>query len=47
MEAARDTRGVLDTSTVILIPRIGDATMLPAEPFITAVTLAELSGSLV
>ena len=43
MEAAQGTRGVLDTSTIILIPRIGDARMLPAEPFITAVTLAELS----
>jgi tRNA(fMet)-specific endonuclease VapC len=36
-------RGVLDTSTVILLPRIADASMLPAEPLITAVTLAELS----
>jgi len=37
------TRGVLDTSTVILLSRIRDATLLPAEPVITAVTLAELS----
>jgi tRNA(fMet)-specific endonuclease VapC len=37
------TRGVLDTSTVILLSRIGDATLLPAQPVITAVTLAELS----
>ena len=36
-------RGVLDTSTVILLSRIRDATLLPAEPVITAVTLAELS----
>jgi tRNA(fMet)-specific endonuclease VapC len=36
-------RGVLDTSTVILLPLINDATVLPAEPLITAVTLAELS----
>ena len=36
-------RGVLDTSTVLLLPRIRDATSLPSEPVITAVTLAELS----
>jgi tRNA(fMet)-specific endonuclease VapC len=34
---------VLDTSTVIMLPRIRDATSLPTEPVITAVTLAELS----
>ncbi len=34
---------MLDTSTVILLPRLRDATALPAEPAITAVTLAELS----
>jgi len=37
------TRGVLDTSTVILLQRITDANVLPAEPLITAVTLAELA----
>lgn len=36
-------RGVLDTSTVILLPHIDDPATLPAEPLITAVTLAELS----
>jgi tRNA(fMet)-specific endonuclease VapC len=36
-------RGVLDTKTVILLPRLTDHTLLPAEPLITAVTLAELS----
>lgn len=36
-------RGVLDTSTVILLPRFRDAAELPAEPVITAITLAELS----
>ncbi len=36
-------RGVLDTSTVILLNRIEDASSLPSEPLITAVTLAELS----
>ncbi len=40
---APPTRGVLDTSTVILLQRLTDATALPAEPLITAVTLAELS----
>lgn len=37
------TRGVLDTSTVILLPRLTDPACLPEEPVITAVTLAELS----
>ncbi len=36
-------RGILDTSTVILLGRLTDATDLPDEPLITAVTLAELS----
>ena len=36
-------RGVLDTSTVIMLRRILDASLLPTEPVITAVTLAELS----
>jgi tRNA(fMet)-specific endonuclease VapC len=36
-------RGVLDTSTVIMLPHITDVASLPAEPLITAVTLAELS----
>lgn len=35
--------GVLDTSTVILLPGIDDPSTLPAQPLITAVTLAELS----
>jgi len=37
------TRGILDTSTVILLGRLTDAARLPAEPLITTVTLAELS----
>jgi tRNA(fMet)-specific endonuclease VapC len=41
--APRHLRGVLDTSTVILLPRIEDPAALPAEPVITAVTLAELT----
>lgn len=40
---ARHVRGVLDTSTVILLSRIDDPSMLPLEPLITAVTLAELT----
>ena len=41
-------RGILDTSAVILLPRLRDPSALPNEPLITAVTLAELSvGQLV
>ena len=36
-------RGILDTSTVILLEKLVDAKALPTEPLITAVTLAELS----
>ena len=36
-------RGVLDTSTVIMLSRMADPASLPAEPLITAVTLAELT----
>lgn len=36
-------RGILDTSTVILLGKLTDASTLPAESLITAVTLAELS----
>ena len=43
MATADRTRGILDTSTVILLPRLTDAAPLPVEPLITAVTLAELS----
>lgn len=39
----RHVRGVLDTSTVILLSRINDPSALPVEPLITAVTLAELT----
>jgi len=42
-DAPDSTRGILDTSTVILLARLVDADALPAEPLITAVTLAELS----
>jgi hypothetical protein len=36
-------RGVLDTSTVILLSQLEDAAALPDDPLITAITLAELS----
>ena len=39
----RHERGVLDTSTLILLTRIQDDRLLPLEPLITTVTLAELS----
>lgn len=41
--AVQHARGILDTSTVIMLPCVTDAALLPAEPLITAVTLAELS----
>lgn len=41
--STRPARGVLDTSTLILLQRLTDAASLPEEPVITAVTLAELS----
>lgn len=36
-------RGILDTSTVLLLGSIADVDSLPEEPLITAVTLAELA----
>lgn len=42
-ERPRHPRGVLDTSAVIMLPQITDPAVLPAEPLITAVTLAELT----
>lgn len=43
--AARDRagRGILDTSTLLLLGRLEDPAALPREPQITAVTLAELA----
>lgn len=41
--SARHPRGMLDTSTVILLGRIRDVDALPAECSISTVTLAELS----
>ena len=37
------SRGMLDTSTVILLGEVTDATRLPSESVISAITLAELS----
>jgi tRNA(fMet)-specific endonuclease VapC len=39
----RHARGLLDTSTLLLLPRIRDSGSLPAEPAISTITLAELS----
>ncbi|MFN9116762.1 MAG: type II toxin-antitoxin system VapC family toxin [Gemmatimonas sp.] len=43
IERTRQTRGILDTSTVILLSRLDDPMLLPDEPVITAITLAELT----
>ena len=37
------TNGLLDTSTVILLPRLRDPSVLPSHPAISTITLAELS----
>ncbi|HET7685606.1 MAG TPA: type II toxin-antitoxin system VapC family toxin [Candidatus Limnocylindria bacterium] len=39
----RHASGLLDTSTVILLSRLGDPSVLPERPLISAITLAELS----
>jgi predicted nucleic acid-binding protein len=36
-------RGILDTSTLVLLPRLTDAAVLPEEPLVTAITMAELA----
>lgn len=43
MTPAAASRGMLDTSTVILLGRITDPATLPDESVISAITLAELS----
>ncbi len=43
IDRVRHARGILDTSTVILLSRLDDPTVLPDEPLITAITLAELT----
>lgn len=40
---SRHARGVIDTNTLLLLPRLESPEALPTEPLITAVTLAELS----
>ena len=42
-EPSRQAVGLLDTSTVILLARLTDPNVLPDEPVISAITLAELS----
>ena len=39
----RDAEGLLDTSTLLVLPRIDDPSSLPDVPLISAITLAELS----
>ncbi len=41
--SARSNGGILDTSALIALTRLDDAGLLPAEPLITSITLAELS----
>ena len=43
IERVHHSRGILDTSTVILLGRLDDPAVLPEEPLITAITLAELT----
>lgn len=38
-----DPEGLLDTSTLLLLPRMTDPAVLPDIPLISAITLAELS----
>lgn len=43
MTATPHPIGLLDTRTVILLPRLSTAEVLPERPVISAITLAELS----
>ncbi len=43
MSVSADRAGLLDTSTLILLPRLRDPAALPDQPLISAITLAELS----
>lgn len=43
MSPEKPLTGLLDTSTVILLPRLASAEVLPRESVISAITLAELS----
>lgn len=40
---SRGDAGLLDTNTLILLPRFRDASVIPKNPLISAITLAELS----
>lgn len=40
---SRNTRGLLDTNTVLLLPRLTSAEQLPERPAVSTITLAELS----
>ncbi len=42
-ERRETTRGILDTSTVLLLDELDGTALLPDEPLITAITLAELA----
>ena len=42
-DEVRTRAGILDTSAVVLLPRLRDPDVLPEYPLITTVTLAELS----
>jgi tRNA(fMet)-specific endonuclease VapC len=42
-ESERYARGLLDTSAVIMLPRVGDPSALPETALISTITLAELS----
>lgn len=42
-EESQHSRGILDTSTILVLDELADASVLPTEPLITTVTLAELS----
>ena len=40
---SRSESGLLDTSTLILLPRLEDPSVLPERPLISSITLAELA----
>jgi tRNA(fMet)-specific endonuclease VapC len=42
-QATARRRGILDTSTLVLLPRLTDPAVLPEEPLVTAITMAELA----
>lgn len=39
----QEAAGLLDTSTLVLLPKLSDPLALPSEPLISSITLAELS----